>query len=138
MALQPGSPPPAPAPPAAVPAASGAIAAGAGDSAEPGSSTRAVGGGAGRAQLAAVATAGFLVLLKGVAAWLTNSLALGAAALDSAVGVFGLAARAVAIAATWLVRYRWEGAAPGSGSAPRRRHSIHYRADLWVNAGALL
>ena len=46
------------------------------------------GAGLGRAQLAAVATAGFLVLLKGVAAWLTNSLALGAAALDSAVDVF--------------------------------------------------
>ncbi|MBV8202946.1 MAG: cation transporter, partial [Acidobacteria bacterium] len=45
-------------------------------------------GAAGRAQLAAVAAAGFLLLLKGVAAWLTSSLALGAAALDSAVDVF--------------------------------------------------
>jgi divalent metal cation (Fe/Co/Zn/Cd) transporter len=42
----------------------------------------------GRAQLAAVGAAGFLVLLKAVAAWLTSSLALGAAALDSAVDVF--------------------------------------------------
>jgi ferrous-iron efflux pump FieF len=45
-------------------------------------------GAPGRAPVAAVATAGFLVLLKGAAAWITGSLALGGAALDSAVDVF--------------------------------------------------
>ena len=44
-------------------------------------------GGTGRAQLVAVAAAVFLVVFKGGAAWLTSSLALGAAALDSAVDV---------------------------------------------------
>jgi ferrous-iron efflux pump FieF len=42
----------------------------------------------GRAQLAAVAAATFLMVLKGAAAWITGSLALGSAALDSAVDAF--------------------------------------------------
>lgn len=202
MAPQPGIPPPAPAAPAEVPATSGAFAR-AGRGAEPASSTGTAGGGLGRAQLAAVATAGFLVLLKGVAAWLTNSLALGAAALDSAVDVFvssasyfvvrrsaappdadhayghgrfetlaalgqglllvaaagglivagvqrlmsrqlpraiglGVAILAVAMIASWLVSWNLGRAAAGSGSPALRADSIHYRADLWVNAGALL
>jgi len=202
MAPQPGIPSPTPAPPAEVPATSGAIA-GAGSGAEPASSAGIAGGGLGRAQLAAVATAGFLVLLKGVAAWLTNSLALGAAALDSAVDVFvssasyfvvrrsaappdadhayghgrfetlaalgqgllllgaaaglivagvqrlmsrqlpraiglGVAILAVAMIASWLVSWNLGRAAARSGSPALRADSIHYRADLWVNAGALL
>jgi ferrous-iron efflux pump FieF len=42
----------------------------------------------GRAQLAAVAVAAFLMVLKAAAAWTIGSLALGSAALDSAVDVF--------------------------------------------------
>jgi ferrous-iron efflux pump FieF len=154
-------------------------------------------------QLAAVAAAGSLLLLKGVAAWLTSSLALGAAALDSAVDVFvssasyfvvrrsaappdadhayghgrfetlaalgqgllllgaaaglivagvqrlvshqlpralelGVAVLAVSMLASWLVSWLLGRAASGSGSPALRADSIHYRADLWVNAGALL
>jgi ferrous-iron efflux pump FieF len=157
----------------------------------------------GRAQLAAVATAGFLVLLKGVAAWLTSSLALGAAALDSAVDVFvssasyfvvrrsaappdddhayghgrfetlaalgqgllllgaaagliaagvarllspelprsidlGVAVLAASMLASWLVSWQLGRAAASSGSPALRADSIHYRADLWVNAAAML
>jgi ferrous-iron efflux pump FieF len=157
----------------------------------------------GRAPLAAVATAGFLVLLKGVAAWLTGSLALGAAALDSAVDVFvssasyfvirrsaappdadhayghgrfetlaalgqgllllgaaaglitagvhrllapelprsidlGVAVLAVSMLASWLVSWHLGRAAARSGSPALRADSIHYRADLWVNAAAML
>lgn len=43
---------------------------------------------AGRAQMEAVAASALLVLLKGAAAWATGSLALAAAALDSAVDAF--------------------------------------------------
>jgi ferrous-iron efflux pump FieF len=157
----------------------------------------------GRAQLAAVAAAAFLLLLKGVAAWLTSSLALGAAALDSAVDVFvssasyfvvrrsaappdadhayghgrfetlaalaqgllllgaagglivagirrlvshrlpqaielGVAVLVASMLASWLVSWLLGRAASGSGSPALRADSIHYRADLWVNAGALL
>jgi ferrous-iron efflux pump FieF len=157
----------------------------------------------GRAQLAAVAVAGFLVLLKGAAAWLTGSLALGAAALDSAVDVFvssasyfvvrrsaappdadhayghdrfetlaalgqgllllgaaaslivagvrrllapelprsidlGVAVLAASMLASWLVSWRLGRAAASSGSPALRADSIHYRADLWVNAAAML
>ena len=160
-------------------------------------------GAAGRAQLAAVATAGFLLLLKGAAAWLTSSLALGAAALDSAVDVFvssasyfvvrrsaappdadhayghgrfetlaalgqgllllgaaaglivagvqrlvshrlpqaidlGVAVLGASMLASWLVSWLLARAASGSGSPALRADSIHYRTDLWVNAGALL
>ncbi|HZF10432.1 MAG TPA: cation diffusion facilitator family transporter [Thermoanaerobaculia bacterium] len=42
----------------------------------------------GRAQLTAIAVAGFLMVLKAAASWVTGSLALGSAALDSAVDVF--------------------------------------------------
>ena len=42
----------------------------------------------GPAQLAAVAVAAFLMILKAAAAWTTGSLALGSAALDSAVDAF--------------------------------------------------
>jgi len=42
----------------------------------------------GRAQLTAIAVAGFLMVLKAAASWVTCSLALGSAALDSAVDVF--------------------------------------------------
>jgi cation diffusion facilitator family transporter len=151
----------------------------------------------------AVATAAFLMLLKGVAAWLTSSLALGAAALDSAVDVFvssanyfvvrrgaappdadhayghgrfetlaalgqgllllgaatgliiagierlrsrqlpraidfGVAVLAAAMIGSWLVSWHLGSAAGRSGSPALRADSIHYRADLWVNAGALL
>jgi ferrous-iron efflux pump FieF len=161
------------------------------------------GAGLGRAQLVAVATAAFLVLLKGVAAWLTSSLALGAAALDSAVDVFvssasyfvvrrgaappdadhayghgrfetlaalgqgllllgaasglivagverlrsrqlpraidfGVAVLAASMIGSWLVSWRLGRAASRSGSPALRADSIHYRADLWVNAAALL
>ena len=41
-----------------------------------------------RAPLVAVAAAAFLVVLKGAGAWVTGSLALGSAALDSAVDLF--------------------------------------------------
>lgn len=156
-----------------------------------------------RAPLAAVATAGFLVLLKGAAAWLTGSLALGAAALDSAVDVFvssasylvlrrsaappdadhayghgrfetlaalgqgllllaaavglvsagvhrllspelprsiglGLLVLVAAMLASWLVSWRLGRAAARLESPALRADSVHYRADLWVNAGALL
>jgi ferrous-iron efflux pump FieF len=149
----------------------------------------------------AVAVAGFLVVLKGVAAWLTGSLALGGAALDSAVDVFisaasyfvlrrsaeppdadhayghgrfetlavlgqglllvgaavalvatgvhrlvvrhqlrdtglGIAVLAVAIAASALVSWHLGRAAARIDSPALRADSIHYRADLWVNAGA--
>jgi ferrous-iron efflux pump FieF len=45
-----------------------------------------------RAPLVAVAAAAFLVVLKGAGAWVTGSLALGSAALDSAVDLFVSAA----------------------------------------------
>jgi cation diffusion facilitator family transporter len=154
-----------------------------------------------RAPLVAVATAGFLVVLKGVAAWLTGSLALGAAALDSAVDAFisaasffvlrrsaeppdaehayghgrfeslavlgqgllllaaagalvatgierlveprspralglGLTVLGIAMAASWLVGRHLGRAAASLDSPALRADSIHYRADLWVNAGA--
>ncbi len=41
-----------------------------------------------RTPLVAVAAAGFLVVLKGTGAWLTGSLALGSAALDSLIDLF--------------------------------------------------
>lgn len=41
-----------------------------------------------RAPLVAVAAAGFLVALKGTGAWITGSLALGSAAIDSLIDVF--------------------------------------------------
>jgi ferrous-iron efflux pump FieF len=213
MAPQSGIPPLAP--PAEVPHGSGA----AGTPGEPGApgepaasaeppgpagaASGTAGGGLGREQLVAVATAAFLVLLKGVAAWLTSSLALGAAALDSAVDVFvssasyfvvrrgaappdadhsyghgrfetlaalgqgllllgaatgliiagierlrsrqlpraidfGVAVLAVAMIGSWLVSWHLGRAAGRSGSPALRADSIHYRADLWVNAGALL
>jgi ferrous-iron efflux pump FieF len=156
-----------------------------------------------RAPLAAVATAGFLVLLKGAAAWLTGSLALSAAALDSAVDVFissasylvlrrssappdadhayghgrfetlaalgqgllllaaavglvtagvrrlvspqlprsigvGLLVLVAAMLASWLVSWHLGQAAARLESQALRADSVHYRADLWVNAGALL
>jgi ferrous-iron efflux pump FieF len=156
-----------------------------------------------RAPLVAVAVAGFLVLLKGAAAWLTGSLALGAAALDSAVDVFisaasyfvvrrsaappdadhayghgrfetlaalgqgllllggaagliatglqrlgtprpprsvgiGIAVLAVAMLGSWLTSRHLGRAAARLESQALRADSIHYRADLWVNAGALL
>lgn len=184
MASRPGIPPPSP--PAGSPGQAAAPA-----------------GGPGRAQLAAVATAAFLVLLKGAGAWLTSSLALGAAALDSAVDVFvssasyfvvrrsaappdadhayghgrfetlaalgqgllllgaavslivagvqrlmsrqlpqaiemGVAVLAASMLASWLVSWRLGRAAARSGSPALRADSIHYRADLWVNAGALV
>ncbi len=143
------------------------------------------------------------MLLKGVAAWLTSSLALGAAALDSAVDVFvssasyfvvrrgaappdadhayghgrfetlaalgqgllllgaatgliiagverlrsrqlpraidfGVAVLAAAMIGSWLVSWHLGRAAGRSGSPALRADSIHYRADLWVNAGAIL
>jgi ferrous-iron efflux pump FieF len=160
-------------------------------------------GAPGRAPVAAVATAGFLVLLKGAAAWITGSLALGGAALDSAVDVFissasyfvlrrsaappdadhayghgrfetlaalgqgllllgaaaglvtagvhrlmspqvpqaidlGVAVLAAAMVASWLVSWHLALAAARIDSPALRADSIHYRADLWVNAGALL
>jgi ferrous-iron efflux pump FieF len=160
-------------------------------------------GGSGRAQLVAVAAAAFLVVLKAAAAWLTASLALGAAALDSAVDVFvssasyfvvrrsaappdadhayghgrfetlaalgqgllllgaagslmvagvhrlispappreiplGIAVLAAAMVASGLVSWHLGRAAAGSGSPALRADSIHYRTDLWVNAGAAL
>jgi ferrous-iron efflux pump FieF len=160
-------------------------------------------GAPGRAPVAAVATAGFLVLLKGAAAWITGSLALGGAALDSAVDVFissasyfvlrrsaappdadhayghgrfetlaalgqgllllgaaaglvtagvhrlmsprvpqaidlGVAVLAAAMVASWLVSWHLALAAARIDSQALRADSIHYRADLWVNAGALL
>lgn len=160
-------------------------------------------GAPGRVQLAAVATAACLLLCKGVAAWFTNSLALGAAALDSAVDVvvssaswfvlrrsaappdadhayghgrfetlaalgqgllllaaaaglivasiqrllshqlpqaidLGVAVLAAAMLASWAVSWRLGREADRSGSPALRADSIHYRADLWVNAGALL
>ncbi len=134
-----------------------------------------------RAPLAAVATAGFLVLLKGAAAWLTGSLALGAAALDSAVDVFissatyfvlrrsagllllvaaaglvsagvqrlasprlprsigiGLLVLVASMLGSWLVSWHLGRAAERLESQALRADSVHYRADLWVNAGALL
>jgi cation diffusion facilitator family transporter len=209
MAPQPGIPPFAP--PAELPHGSGAgdapgapgERAGPDPGAKPPRPAATAGAGLGRAQLAAVATAGFLVLLKGVAAWLTNSLALGAAALDSAVDVFvssasyfvvrrgaappdadhayghgrfetlaalgqgllllgaatglviagierlrsrqppraidfGVTVLTVAMVASWLVSWNLGRAAGRSGSPALRADSIHYRADLWVNAGALL
>ena len=209
MAPHPGIPPLAP--PAELPHGSGAGGApgapgeraGPAPGAKPPGPAGTAGGGLGRAQLAAVATAGFLVLLKGMAAWLTNSLALGAAALDSAVDVFvssasyfvvrrgaappdadhayghgrfetlaalgqgllllgaatglviagvdrlrshqppraidfGVAVLAAAMIASWLVSWNLGRAAGRSGSPALRADSIHYRADLWVNAGALL
>jgi ferrous-iron efflux pump FieF len=155
------------------------------------------------APLGAVATAGFLVLLKGAAAWITGSLALGAAALDSAVDVFissaswlvlrrsvappdadhayghgrfetlaalgqgllllgaagglvavgvrrlasprpprevglGVAVLAASMLASWLVSWHLGRAAARSESPALRADSIHYRADLVANAGALL
>jgi ferrous-iron efflux pump FieF len=160
-------------------------------------------GAPGRAPVAAVATAGFLVLLKGAAAWITGSLALGGAALDSAVDVFissasyfvlrrsaappdadhayghgrfetlaalgqgllllgaaaglvtagvrrlmspqvpraidlGIAVLAAAMLASWLVSWHLGRAAARIDSPALRADSIHYRADVWVNAGALL
>jgi len=157
----------------------------------------------GRASLAAVAAAGFLVLLKGAAAWRTRSLALGAAALDSAVDVvvsgasylvlrrsaappdadhayghgrfetlaalgqgllllgaaaslmvagvhrlmsgelpqaidLGVAVLAASLLASGLVSRHLGRAAARSGSPALRADSIHYRADLWVNAGAMV
>ncbi len=158
---------------------------------------------AGRAPLVAVAMAGFLMVLKGAAAWLTGSLALGAAALDSAVDVvissasyfvvrrsaeppdadhayghgrfetlaelgqgllllgaavglivtglrrlgspqaprsvgLGLAVLAAAMLGSWLVSWHLGRAAARLESQALRADSIHYRADLWVNAGAFL
>jgi ferrous-iron efflux pump FieF len=160
-------------------------------------------GAPGRAPIAAVATAGFLVLLKGAAAWITGSLALGGAALDSAVDVvissasyfvlrrsavppdadhayghgrfetlaalgqgllllgaaaglvtagvhrllspqvpqaidLGVGVLAAAMLASWLVSWHLGRAAARIDSPALRADSIHYRADLWVNAGALL
>src|SRR5579863_1650944 len=135
-------------------------------------------GGTGRAQLVAVAAAAFLVLFKGGAAWLTSSLALGAAALDSAVDVvvssasyfvvrrsaappdadhpfghgrfeslaalgqglllLGVAVLAAAMTTSWLVSWHLGRAAARSGSPALRADSMHYRADLWVNAGAVI
>jgi len=50
-----------------------------------------------RAELAAVVASGFLVLLKAAAAWLTGSLALASAALDSGVDVVVSAANYVVL-----------------------------------------
>jgi ferrous-iron efflux pump FieF len=156
-----------------------------------------------RAPLIAVATAGFLLLGKGVAAWLTGSLALGAAALDSAVDVFvssatyfvvrrsaappdadhayghgrfetlaelgqgllllgaagfliwsglqrlrspeapkavglGMAVLLLAIAGSCLLSWVLGRAAAHLESQALHADSVHYRADVWVNAGALL
>jgi len=218
MAPQFGSPPPAP--PVEVPHRSGTADTPGGTVDAPGEPTESApraeppspagtaetagtaGGGLGRAQLVAVATAGFLVLLKGVAAWLTSSLALGAAALDSAVDVFvssasyfvvrrgaappdadhayghgrfetlaalgqgllllgaatglivagverlrsrqlpraidfGIAVLAASTIGSWLVSWHLGRAAGRTGSPALRADSIHYRADLWVNAAAL-
>jgi cation diffusion facilitator family transporter len=203
MAPQSGIPPLAP--PAEVPPVLGAAGEPASSAQPPGRAGAAgtAGGGVGREQLVAVATAAFMVLLKGVAAWLTSSLALGAAALDSAVDVFvssanyfvvrrgaappdadhayghgrfetlaalgqgllllgaatgliiagierlrsrqlpraidfGVAVLAASMIGSWLVSWRLGRAAGRSGSPALRADSIHYRADLWVNAGALL
>lgn len=160
-------------------------------------------GGTGRAQLVAVAAAAFLVVFKGGAAWLTSSLALGAAALDSAVDVvvssasyfvvrrsaappdadhpfghgrfeslaalgqgllllgaaaslmvagvrrlispeapraiaLGVAVLAAAMTTSWLVSWYLGRAAARSGSPALRADSMHYRADLWANAGAVI
>lgn len=54
---------------------------------------------ASNAPRAAVAAAAFLVVLKGIGAWITGSLSLGAAALDSLIDVF-------VSAANWLVLRR--------------------------------
>jgi cation diffusion facilitator family transporter len=183
--------------------AAGPKEAGGGAGSAPAGSAGAPTGAVGRAQLAAVAAAGSLVVLKGVAAWLTSSLALGAAALDSAVDVFvssasyfvvrrsaappdddhayghgrfetlaalgqgllllaaavglivagaqrlvshqvpqsielGIAVLAAAMVSSWLASRLLARAAAGTGSPALRADSIHYRADLWVNAGALL
>ncbi len=155
-----------------------------------------------RAPLVAVGLAAFLVLLKGVAAWLTGSLAVGAAALDSAVDVFvssasffvlresavppdadhpyghgrfeslaelgqglllagaavamivsgihrlgspapsrdlrlGVGVLAASMLASWLTSWHLGRAAAKLDSPVLHADTVHYRTDLWINAGAL-